>query len=294
MPSLVKCYISAPAGTDLSTLRDVLRNAGAEWVDQSHVHLGQSLPEAVSAAISAADFVCAVIPEGADSANVFYDLGFARAQEKPVLVFVEHGRTLPSFLQHLPYAKAGMHDRQAMVFQLTSFLRFGPKRRTHSKTVTQVESEKPLAGSLEKASGALANADAFAFEQAIYEMFQDAGVAISQPTETERDAADLALWLDSVHETFGGPVLVELKAGRLSEAVLREAEDRLRHHIFATGGEIGVLVYLDRDGRVFDAQQFGWPTVVRLSADELMKLLGAGRFEQELIRRRNHDVHGGL
>jgi hypothetical protein len=72
-------------------------------------------------------------------------------------------------------------------------------------------------------------------------------------------------------------VLIEVKAGRLTERRLHDAELRLQEAVANRRSRLGLLVYHDADGRQFPPQQTT-PLVVRIALQDLAERLGKQPF----------------
>src|SRR4051794_3374166 len=179
------CFISAPAGTDLSQLRLALDRRGIRWFDQSQLRLGESIATVIREAINSSDFLCAIFPKDTNSANVLYELGMAMALEKPVLAFVESDRNFPVYLQGLPYARASISDSDALSLHLDSFLRFAPGSRERKAPTEQPKTVRAGKEWTQKALDALDRTDIVRFERMFYELFEEAGLAVSSPSEKD-------------------------------------------------------------------------------------------------------------
>jgi hypothetical protein len=137
----------------------------------------------------------------------------------------------------------------------------------------------------------LERGDPARLEDLVYALFQGRGYVVER-SQLPNDVADLAVWLDSVEASLGNPLLVEVKTGNLTEAQLTRSESQMRSRIGKTAAQLGLLVYLDRRGRKFPTDTSSWPLVVRISAVELVSLLGNGTLEETLVQWRNSAVHG--
>jgi hypothetical protein len=105
--------------------------------------------------------------------------------------------------------------------------------------------------------------------------------------------ADLAVWIEELENyALGNPLLVEIKAGNLTQESIHSAEIRLRSYVEKTHGRSGLLIYWDRQNREFPPVGKGWPLIFRLSGEKLTRLIRERRLPEELIRLRNAAVHG--
>jgi len=131
------------------------------------------------------------------------------------------------------------------------------------------------------------------FEKLVARLFREAGAIVrQQPSEFER-GVDMALWLDEVKSSLRNPLMVEVKLGRLTESSIVEAEKTLRIHMAKARAEAGLLVYLDREGKLFVKVRADWPLVFRLNIHELIELVGSGGLVKNLLAERNRVAHHG-
>jgi hypothetical protein len=85
---------------------------------------------------------------------------------------------------------------------------------------------------------------------------------------------------------------IELKTGNLDPEVIRHAERRLAGAMQTSSSTLGLLFYLDRQGRRFPTQTWGTPYVVRFDLEDFVSLLVKTQFAQLIVDQRNKLVHG--
>src|SRR5712672_3614276 len=89
------CFISAPIGTDLSPIRRVLAKLHVRVVLPFELPItGSSVAHQITKAIHNADFVIGVLGR-TTSPNVFYELGFATALQKRLIVIAPQEAAVP-------------------------------------------------------------------------------------------------------------------------------------------------------------------------------------------------------
>jgi hypothetical protein len=102
----------------------------------------------------------------------------------------------------------------------------------------------------------------------------------------------LATWNDETQSIFGNPILVEIKAGRLSQARIDEAYHQLSQHLIRAKVRLGILRYRDLAGARFKVAATHLPLVICLSIEDLIDSLRLGTFTRTLIAIRNRAMQG--
>lgn len=289
------CFISAPVGTNLQSLRKALEERDIKWFDQSKFYFDESIKESIIEGIQSADFVCVVMPKGFDCSNIFFELGVATTKNKPVIAFVDPKvEQLPSLLQSFAYARLSMDDRKALALYLDSFLKHVSLQKK-KKTSKKPHIAKPRDISwIREAMESIEHGNEQQFETFVIRLLEESGVIVSRQPLHRDKGVDLAVWIDSLQNLLGNPILVELKYGAFSNNRLSQAEDKLRHNVEKMGGLAGILIYFNQNHNEFPSQDNRWPLIIRLSLQELVKLVENGNLEKELTKQRNLAVHGGV
>src|SRR5438105_13911024 len=86
-PTMQTCFISAPVNLDLGVLRALLHSKGIETILPFELEItGANFREQIEKAIQKADFCIAVLTASKGSSNVFFELGYAWAMRKRVVL----------------------------------------------------------------------------------------------------------------------------------------------------------------------------------------------------------------
>jgi hypothetical protein len=258
--------------------------------DQTSLQPGLNWADAVDKAMTTADFVCVVLPEGPHE-NILFELGIAYARRKPVLAFIGKSVNLPSDVLSLTYFRVGPSEVEAVDYALGTFL-------THA-------SDQPLGEvSIPRSRRSPAHgANVFVsppgtvpeFEQRTAALLREGGFIVSRPSERHAPdhGADLAVWIEELQNySLGNPLLIQVKAGNLTQRDIRNAALQLRSYVEKTHGRSGLLVYWDRQNREFPRVEKGWPLIFQLSGEALARLVREERLPEELVRIRNAAAHG--
>jgi hypothetical protein len=113
-------------------------------------------------------------------------------------------------------------------------------------------------------------------EQFVLQLFKEAEVELAEDRERGRrdEGFDMAALASRLSDDV---VLIEVKAGRLTERRVHDAELRLQEAITNRRSRLGLLVYHDADGRRFPLRQ-ATPLVVRIALQDLVERLGEQSF----------------
>lgn len=284
------CFISASFGTDTSVLRQALEDRHIKWQDQTSMGPGYSWLDVIEEGLTQSDFVCVVIGQEQHN-NILFELGIAYAKRKPILAFIDSDVKLPSDLHSLTYFRVSHKNRIAVESSLDTFLQHArpvPYRRKRKATVKPHKRSKPSVDEKPKSSSYSES------ENKTAELLKEAGFIVTGSEERKDKGADFAVWIDELEDALGTPILVEVKAGNLTDRVIEDAAAQLRKHVANTHGRCALLIYWDHANREFPSLSVEWPLILTLSGSRLIQLVTEGKLAQELVRLRNTAVHGGV
>jgi len=296
--ALKSCFIATRIPMNIRPLREALVARGIQVKDALSLPPGPgSIVGAIESAIRDADFVCAIIsPEM--SANVLFEIGLAYGARKPLFLIVDKEADLPANLKDIFYVRASSWDTEAIEFNLDNFLEHPTRGIPGRQRTTAKKPEPSLLHGLRvneklKSLLSLQGAErAMALEELVAGLLKQADAVVTQERYYPDTGADMAIWLDGIESILGNPVLVEIKAGRLSEERLREAELQLQHYLTQTNARAGLLIYLDQRDQRFPSSPSTWPLVVRLDVRDFVDVLARGELVATLIAERNKAAHG--
>lgn len=281
------CFISAPFGAETSALRRILAEEGIRWFDHTTIEIGSNLLGAISSALAKSDFVCAVL-QGGEPSSVLFEVGYACAEKKPILVFVDPSSMPPTEFASLVYVRADIKDTNAVRSAIRTFSQHATEKRPR---ISRPRSRGSKSGQQEHLNSVHRTVGED-FERRTAALFRDAGLIVSSPAERRARGADLAVWIDEFQHSLGNPLLVQVKSGSLSPMLIEEATSQLRRSTAEIHGRSALLVYWDDRSREFPPGPVGFPPVFQLSGHTLTRLVKKGRLLEELYRLRNAAVHG--
>jgi hypothetical protein len=221
--------------------------------------------------------------------NILFELGLAYARQKPILAFLGPSSSPPVDVLSLTYFRSDPKDENTVRSALATFLEHAGKRPLAKARTPRAKGRPPSKRPIE---AFLSQGEEY--EARTAQLFQNAGFLVSHSHLPGAERPDFAVWIDDLPEPLGNPLLVEVKAGRLSGLSIDEAALQLREYVEKTHGRGGLLVYWDQENREYPLISSHQPLIFQVSGPTLTRLLEQGRLRQELVRFRNVAAHGGV
>src|SRR4051812_46061391 len=108
------CFISAPVNVDLSTLREILKTKRIQPILPFELELTTgSFQDQIEKAISRSDFVVAILTKERNG-NVFFEIGYACAKGKRIVLIQVEEFELPFNLSRFVVIKAKFDDKEKL------------------------------------------------------------------------------------------------------------------------------------------------------------------------------------
>jgi TIR domain/Nucleoside 2-deoxyribosyltransferase len=291
-------FISHSAKQEIGSLLEVLRSEKVKILDAFDLAASRPIGATIRSAIDRADAIIAVFSSESDSANVSFEVGYATALRKPVFLLLKPGNSVPEFTSGLRYLVSDVTDSQILRIGVQGFLRDiasrGAKQRSVRTLSPSVQPDRPAIRTLLERLGQLRSSiEPAKVERFTADLLRAASVTALEEHEGVRDRrADFALWSDDLHSSLGNPILVEVKTGNLSEPNLNEAYNRLAHQVSESDARLGLLLYLDHNGRRFRRPGAWVPVVLAFDLEDFARQLLTHSFAEALLESRNKLVHG--
>jgi len=288
------CYISAPFGTELKILKEVLNNEGISLTEDCLINTGYSIADSIKKAINKSDLVCGIIKENLDSYNVFFELGIAYTKNKPIVIFMDENINIPIYLKHYPYTYINIENKKSLTTFFDFFLNYG-QIIEEKKDIQRKRKKIPLNLSwVNNQKNILENGNEAQFLNIIEKIFKQAGYQIQSQPDYQENRPDFAFWAKNLEKYFENPILIEIKSRLSSNIKIYESEIQLRNFIKEIGGDIGLIIYYDTINQDVLPDSKDYPLILKFSFKEFVNSIETGEFENLIINKRNKIAHGRL
>ncbi|NET37807.1 MAG: nucleotide-binding protein [Cyanothece sp. SIO1E1] len=289
-------FVSAPAGTDLSQLIEVLEENNIHILDPARFAPGAvKTIDKIIDGVRHADLVVAVLGSAHSSANVLFELGCASALGNKALVIVPEEYEIPSDIKDLVYIRATPNNREAVSFALEQIIDAPEQEIKHKARL--LDSSKPLGGLAIDLLNRLESFDEDPSERdvedIVREMLEASGIATRIQQKYREIRPDFAVWIDELEPYFGNPILIKVK-GRLHTA--RQAKyvvEQVLHYI-SVSNAITMIIFAAQISS--DAMEVvsSYPNLYFFDLHDFLKRLHQESLGQIIRNEHNARVHGIL
>jgi hypothetical protein len=291
--SIKRCFISAPIGANLRTLRTVLQEKRVKVASLDDLPLGSDLATAIKEMISSVDLVIGVLTHAGGSSNVYFELGQAVALGRQVVLFTSPQYLVPFDLQQRLVVRSGLHNREAISFALDQLLAAPvplAKRNILDKPKTQGLSLS-TGHILNDVQEAIAAGDGRRLEELVAAAIRASGVDVIAEAHDKRGRADLAVWSDVLQPLVGNPLVIEIKVRLDEKTDARRVLQQLAKSVSASGAAWGLLLF--GEGAGFEKiGRSAPPNILAMSVPELIRAMELRPFVEIIRERRNRRAHG--
>jgi hypothetical protein len=252
---------------------------------------GANFREQIEIAIRKADFFIAVLTKNSNS-NVFFELGYAWAKIKRIVLLQNEEFELPANLSGFTIIKIDLRDRTKLSSVLNDFLK---KEKPFKSRGEEIVKTRPLSSRASDLIRHLRNLEVRAtheeFEKILATAFRDSGIKVFAEPQGPDHGYDFALWLDELNHLIGNPFLVEIKT-RLSRAAAIIIKNRFLQQRNAEVGKALLVVFLNGPEQAITSESLGSPLVLFIPAIHLLSELERRSFVELVRSERNRLVHG--
>lgn len=293
--SLKTCFVSAPSGLKLGTLRESLLAHGVRPLIPQELTAGTDWASEIQRQLQEADLVIGVLPGNRQALSVMFELGQAWALGKRILLIASpKAEWLPFPLKRVLVLRVDVKNRQALDFALEQFL----------SAPTDLEPERVRVPFERKALGPQADVllerfeqwrhvgDGRTLEKIVSDALRDAGTDVVVESPEYERGADLAVWSDVLQPFVGNPLLVEIKARVQDKASAKRVVEQLTGYLGKSGARWALLLYGDGPASTAPLWSTTPPNVLVMSVSELLEALRVRAFPEVIRDLRNERVHG--
>lgn len=294
-PPKEMAFIAASASVDTTLLREMLvRHGIASFTTDEVILPGRTLAEVIRECIARADLVIAVLDD-IQAGNVLFELGFAQALEKRILILVARDDLMPMVASvGAPYLRTTPDNPEAIEFGLAQIL----KAPHHGTRIwdEQPEQTKPLGNSADQLLGKLRSnlgtQPGNTLEQIIVEALQRSGVTVVSKAVEQDEATVIGVWSDDLEPWIANPLLIEVNLRFPQGEHLKNLENNLLRSMGGGKPPWALLIYKDANGTSNPDKELRGSRLLSIPAEEFLESLKRTSFGELVRHLRNARLNG--
>jgi hypothetical protein len=298
---LQTCFVSAPAGVNLSEIKKILLERDIELIHPSEVlSHGQSISEKINKLISQSDIFIAVFDDPLENGNSLFELGIAVACKKQIIILTPPSFSLPSDLTGFLILKVSQDNFDALGFAIDQLLTVThkKKKRSESKSFREFRGvSKPVGNKIYELKNRLNNLDpriaGYELESFVADLLKESGISVIQQSNKPDIGADFAIWSDDLGAILGNPILIEIKRTIRSRSQALQVTNQLLSYMQKSNSKSAIVLYLEglqSDKIQGVAKQFN---ILFFQLGDFVEQLQNMSFADTIRIRRNIIAHGG-
>lgn len=291
MSTRLKCYLSVPAGYDLSKIELVLNKLGIDHHSFYDFSIGTTFSDLIRRKIRESDFVITILD--GENPNIIYELGVAEGLKKPVFVILDKNYKPPYFLSGQIYLQTDTQNLSQVQLAVANFVQ---DLNIKNKKSQNRETDSTL--SVEEANELLIRISKLRKQpnereivNVIQDLFKSIGVQVEATLGPTERGMDLIIRSKRLAPYFGDMILVEVKGGALQGRSIDSAQQQLMHAITNSVAYSGLVLYLDSHEQRYSSTL---PNILCFDLEDFVNGVASYGFEKLLIQTRNNLAHGRI
>lgn len=286
MNSNKTCFVIAPININLDPLKEYLKSEFNITIeDITNISSYLNIANEIIKKIKKSDFIFAIL-NGDKLNNVYIEIGIAIGSAKPLFLITDDTSKIPEPLKNKVYAFTESLDINKINYPFRAFY----------EKIIKKKSKKPQQGDKKKVSSdlVLIHKSELDLAQRIKEIFSsDPNISIEAMEDMENKEVryDFSIWSDKLSESFGNPILIELKIAN-SKKTLENAINQLKSYLIHYNLNLGLIIY---SGKKYEIKMdYEKPLIFIFEINELEKdLLQNKSITDLIIQKRNKMIHSG-
>jgi len=299
---LLTCFVSAPAGVNLSQIKQILLEREIEFVLPSEVLThGQTISETINKLISISDMFMAVFDDVHDSRNILFELGLAVGLKKQIIILIPPKLSLPSDLSGFLVLRVTQDNLDALGFSLDQMLA-ATQKKSKKRVIQRYDdlkiTKKAISNKIYDLKNKLNNLDprvaGYTLERFVGDLLKESGISVIQQSEKPDTGADFAIWSDELAAILGNPILIEIKRTIRDRSQALQVTDQLNRYIEKSNSKSAIVFYLEglpSDQIQYFTQKFN---ILFFQLGDVVDQLQNNTFADIIRIRRNKIAHGGV
>lgn len=295
------CFVSAPAGVNLSRIKKILLERDLELILPSEVlSYGQSISEKINKLIAQSDIFIAVFDDSLEIGNTLFELGLAVGHKKQIVILTSPSFSLPSDLSGFLVLRVTQDNLDALGFSLDQLLtatRKKPKKGVTRSRKGLRETCKPISNKIHELKNRLNDLDprvpGYELENFVADLLKEIGISVIKQSNRSDMGVDFAIWSDELEAILGNPILIEIKRNIRNRAQALKVTNQLLSYIEKSNSKYAIVFYLEGlpSNRVQELTNRFNILFIRLG--DIVEQLQNESFAEIIRVRRNIIAHGG-
>lgn len=288
------CFISAPAGIRLGNMLKILSEKGLRpWLCWEAL-----FPpfEDITELIAACDLFIAIIDNVHSNENVYFELGYAVALKKRILIIVAPEiKNLPNDIMKLFYIRAHADDTEAIYFAIEQLLAAPKiKKKKRRKKLDEVKT-RPIGT---KADELIRNFELLGdnisereMEMFVTSALSESGINTMASSCIPDKGIDLSIWVNELEPLISNPILIEFKKYLNNRHQVEYLYNQILNYSQEFGMRLAIIFYKEAPEDILRSFNYSFPNMIFLKVPEFLKELrhkSIGNFIREL---RNKIIH---
>lgn len=289
------CFIAASSRANLNTIKALLEKMGISILVPSEFSADSvSIHEHVTQAISKADFLIAILDPKESNSNIYYELGYASALGKRILVLASPKlEIIPADITEMLYIRANEDNKDAIGFALDQLTKT-PKliKRRSSQPISK---SQPIGHIADELLARVESLGERANERDIMDILVSAlnasHITNAVHASPKEMGADISIWDDELGPWVGNPFIIEIKRRLVNQSQIRSAVNQVSSYLQKSNTQWALVLYVQGPPSVSHFPRMSTNTVLFLSILDLLRRLRTTSFSEIIRDLRNRRVH---
>ncbi|WP_156386425.1 hypothetical protein [Rhizobium sp. Leaf391] len=289
---ITNCYISAPPGANLASIRSALTENGINILIPDDFPQSADVATHTVSLIEQADLVIGVLTSERRSQWVLVELGMAIGLKKQAILIAPPKSTVPLPLQGVLILRIPLNNKEALSFTLEQLLAApAPTKKSSPSPVQQTSGLGQRASFyLEQANRHINDREYAAVERVVADALRESGLEALSESKHNDHRFDIAVWSDELQPFVGNPLLIEVR-GQWRDAEREKSMLRsFQLHSLAAGAQWGLLIHGGSEIPQKSLTAVA-PTILTISLDMLFKKLENRSFARIVTELRHDRAH---
>lgn len=294
-----RCFIAVRPQLNIEPIRALLSERGIDaTASYERPWLGARPLDTVVALIEEADLVIGILDEPSTSANILFELGYAFARDKKIMVIQPRGmKGIPSDLAASLHVQVDLGETEALADNLDALLAAPtPSRKPYIPETPETHPiGAPVDTLLLRVDKAVSERSAADLEEVIVDAIRESGVRIVHPTG-ERGVVDtgpdIGIWSDDLESSVGNPLLIELKLQVRTRSALRSIREQVKEYARLRNREWALVLYGEGPPD-WDAEVENEAPILTMEARKFIERLRSESFAAVIGSLRDQAIRAG-